>query len=338
MDDTTIEPAEAHASADAPASGRRKPKLPHVPRPHLHVHWTVGRKVAALAVAGLAATLLVMAAGQYAIQTLKHANDAQSTTASAVRDGMTADMLHDSLRADVYDALLSEDNQEIAGVLADAKIDSKRLQEAIVAVSDKMQGKIDAATLQAAATQSKNYTASALMLIELAQTSRDAAMLQRTPFETAFGDLRTTLDQLNDRIIAATDQASSSAHADASRVQALLLLLSIVAVTGVFVAGRLVVRGIVNPLEQAVAGLGRLAGADLTGHVEVKGDDEVAALATSFNSAVDDLSGLVFSLRESATTLASSSEELSRRQHADGRLAPRRPRRRPTSSRPRPSR
>jgi methyl-accepting chemotaxis protein len=71
------------------------------------------------------------------------------------------------------------------------------------------------------------------------------------------------------------------------------------------------VRGIVSPLEQAVAGLGRLAGADLTGHVEVKGDDEVAALATSFNSAVDDLSGLVFSLRESATTLASSSEELS---------------------------
>ncbi len=311
MDDTTIEPAEADAGVDAPASGRRKPKLPHVPRPHLHIHWTVGRKVIALAVAGLAATLLVMAAGQYAIQTLKSANEYQARTTEAVRDGMTADALHDSLRSDVYDSLLAQNNSEIAGVLADAKVDSKNLQAAITGVSDKMQGDIDPAVLQAAMTQAKNYTASALMLIELAQTSPDAAMLQRTPFDTAFGDLRTTLDQLNDRIIAASDQASASAHADASRVQALLLLLSVVAVTGVFVAGRLVVRGIVSPLEQAVAGLGRLAGADLTGHVEVKGDDEVAALATSFNSAVDDLSGLVFSLRESATTLASSSEELS---------------------------
>ena len=219
--------------------------------------------------------------------------------------------MHDSMRSAVYDALLAQDDNEIAGVLADAKIDAKALQNSIASVTDTMSGSIDAQTLGAAASQSKAYSESTLMLIELAQTSQDAAMVQRTPFESSFQDLRTTLDQLNQRIIAASDQASANAHADASRVQALLLLLSILAITGVFVAARFVVRGIVDPLEQAVAGLGRLAGADLTGHVEVNGDDEVAALATSFNTAVDDLSGLVHSLRESATTLASSSEELS---------------------------
>ena len=105
--------------------------------------------------------------------------------------------------------------------------------------------------------------------------------------------------------------ALNAANTNASRTRMLLILLSVVAFGGVFLAARLVVQGIVSPLEQAVAGLGRLADADLTGHVEVNGEDEVARLASSFNDAVDDLSGLVLSLRESATTLASSSEELS---------------------------
>src|SRR5215212_865691 len=65
----------------------------------MHVRWTVGRKLGALGGAGLLATLLVMGTGQYAIQTLKNANEHQAVTAAAVRDGMRADMLHDALRA-----------------------------------------------------------------------------------------------------------------------------------------------------------------------------------------------------------------------------------------------
>ncbi|MEP6759287.1 MAG: methyl-accepting chemotaxis protein [Actinomycetota bacterium] len=275
-----------------------------------HIHWTVGRKVAALGGAGLLATLLVMATGQYAIQTLKTANDHQALAASAVRDGMSADLLHDALRADVYEALLAGDPGELQAASDATKQDAKDLRQAVQSASEKLDAS-QISMLGQALSQVDTYAASAQTLVDIAATNKSAALAQRATFQSAFDELRTTLGTLNDEIVAASEDASSGAHDAASKAQALLILWSTIAFAGVFVAARLVVRGIVTPLEQAVAGLDRLAGADLTGHVEVKGEDEVARLATSFNMAVDDLSGLVVTLRESATTLASSSEELS---------------------------
>src|SRR5207247_3218014 len=66
-----------------------------------------------------------------------------------------------------------------------------------------------------------------------------------------------------------------------------------------------------RPIGLLVVWLYALVGADLTAGVHVKGQDEVARLGTSFNRAVDDLSTVVRRIRESAWTLASSSEELS---------------------------
>ena len=294
MDDTDL-----HETHDTHGKGSR-----------WHIHWTVGRKVAALGGAGLLATLLVMATGQYAIQTLKTANARQAVTAGAVRDGMQADMLHDALRADVYQALLAADDSELQAAAVDTKQDARDLRQAVEDASAKLDG-TQISMLGQALSQVDSYASSAISLVDIAARDRATALAQRGSFQSAFEELRTTLDTLNDEILAASDDAGSSAHDAASKAQALLILLSAVAIAGVFLAARLVVRGIVSPLEQAVAGLDRLSNADLTGHVEVNGEDEVARLATSFNMAVDDLSGLVLTLRESATTLASSSEELS---------------------------
>src|SRR3954467_10615081 len=79
-----------------------------------HIHWTVGRKVAALGAAGLLATLLVMATGQYAITTLKHASDYQAATADAVRNGQEADAASEAIRGAVLASILAtvpEDRQ-----------------------------------------------------------------------------------------------------------------------------------------------------------------------------------------------------------------------------------
>jgi methyl-accepting chemotaxis protein len=273
------------------------------------VRWTVGRKLAALGGAGLVATVMVMVTGQYAIQTLKHANEQQAATAAAVREGMRADMLHDALRADVYQALLAYDDSELGAAWDAAKTDAADLKDAIRSAQSQYSGDtVDFGNIQA---QVDSYAETAVTLIDLAKRNPDAIGAARVTFQASFEQLRTSLDTLNDEIIQASTDASASAHAAASTAQALLVLLSIVAIAGVILAARIVVDRIVGPLDQAAAGLQRLADADLTGHVEVAGEDEVAALASSFNTAVDDLSGLVLRLRESAATLAASSEELS---------------------------
>ncbi|MFL5757340.1 MAG: hypothetical protein ACJ77N_13720, partial [Chloroflexota bacterium] len=82
-----------------------------------HIHWTVGRKVAALGMAGLLATLLVMATGQYAISTLKNASAYQATTADAVRNGEEADAASEAIRGAVLASILATtpDDRQVAG-------------------------------------------------------------------------------------------------------------------------------------------------------------------------------------------------------------------------------
>ena len=112
-----------------------------------HIHWTVGRKVAALGGAGLLATLLVMATGQYAIQSLKTANARQAVTAGAVRDGMQADMLHDALRADVYQALLAADDSELQAAALATKQDAKDLRQAVEDARDRKSTRLNSSHL-----------------------------------------------------------------------------------------------------------------------------------------------------------------------------------------------
>jgi methyl-accepting chemotaxis protein len=298
--DTATVTEEIQGATDAPGTGRR-----------FRVRWTVGRKLTVLGGAGLLATLLVMVTGQYAIQSLKSANERQTIAAGAVRDGMEADLLHDSLRADVYEGLLAYGPDELRVADAAAKTDAHDLRQAIEDVHTKLSGDSEMGSITDLQQQVDSYASTALSLMAIIKENPDAVGASRVTFEASFEQLRTSLDHLNGQIIAASNDASASAHAAASTAQALLIAFSLLAITGVIVAARIVIRGIVRPLGQAAAGLGQLAEADLTGHVEVKGEDEVAELATSFNTAVGDLSSLVVHLRASAATLASSSEELS---------------------------
>jgi methyl-accepting chemotaxis protein len=167
MDDTDL-----HETQDAHETGGR-----------WHIHWTVGRKVAALGGAGLLATLLVMGTGQYAIQSLKTANDRQALTASAVRDGMQADMLHDALRADVYEALLASDPNELQSAAEETKQDAKDLRQAVEDAS----GKLDAtqiSMLSQALDQVDSYALERDLARGHRRAGRATALAQRASFRT----------------------------------------------------------------------------------------------------------------------------------------------------------
>ena len=280
-----------------------------------HIHWTVGRKVAALGAAGLLATLLVMATGQYAISTLSHASDYQAATADAVRNGQEADAASEAIRGAVLTTILATN-------ASDRRAGKATIKEEATSMRASLQGLQDfggLANIDTVVSQGDSFIGSSNAIVNLAGANPDEIMSGLTSYNASFGIYQDSLDAVNQQIQHDSAGALNAANTNASRTRMLLILLSVVAFGGVFLAARLVVQGIVSPLEQAVAGLGRLADADLTGHVEVNGEDEVARLASSFNDAVDDLSGLVLSLRESATTLARAGEELPRR-HRDGRL------------------
>jgi methyl-accepting chemotaxis protein len=224
---------------------------------------------------------------------------------------MQADMMQDAIRGDVYLGMLAggpeprldattieRDGQTLLGSLATAQAQLRDDPDIV-------------ARFRVVVPVAKTYVDGAKQLALLTGTDRSSALAQRTSFEQSSQDLRSMLSDLTDVIQARASQAASDANAVAERVQGMQIWFTIAVFAGFFYAARLVSRGITKPLAECVVGLESLAQADLTSEVRVAGSDEVAQLGASFNRAVGDLSTVVRRIRESAWTLASSSEELS---------------------------
>ena len=271
--------------------------------------WTVGRKIAALGLAGLFAAVSVMFVQRQAIGRLAAATQRTALTASALRDGMQAAVTHEALRADLYLALRAPNPSSAAAARATVQDDGSSLLASLSTA------KMNAAADPAAAATFAQVVPDAQAVVDQATALVGARggdhAAQRTAFDLSSGRLTTSLGNLNDRLAVAASNAAADATAVAARAKAAQIWLTLSAFTAFLWTARLVSRGITRPLDDCVTGLRSLAAADLTAHVDTKGDDEVAQLATSFNRAVEDLAGTVRRIRESAWTLASSSDQLS---------------------------
>jgi methyl-accepting chemotaxis protein len=267
--------------------------------------WTVGRKIAALGLAGLFAAGAVMFVQRAAIGELSAATERAATTAWALRDGMQAAALDQALRADVYLALQSPDSTPARQTVQD---DGRSLLASLASAQQRSTDPAVAAALSAVAAQAQGTVEQTGKL--LAATGAQQRVRQLA-LDASFGRLATSLRGMNDGLAAAASNAAADASSVAARAKSAQLWLTLSAFAAFLWAARLVSRGITRPLEDCVTGLKSLAAADLTAQVTPKGHDEVAELATSFNRTVEDLAGVVRRIREGAWTLASSSDELS---------------------------
>jgi methyl-accepting chemotaxis protein len=274
--------------------------------------WTVGRKIVALGMGGLCVAVAVMLIQRAAIGSLADASARTATTAAAVRAGTQASARLDALRGDVFLVLLAGDEGDAKAATMTLQRDGEAMLTGLT--ETRRQLRSDPALLSrldVVDQQAQRFFDDAKTLAELATTDRSAAIAELSSFERSAQDLQQMLADAGDVIQAEAASAAVDANVEASRVRAMQIWFTIAVFAGFFYAARLVARGITRPLGELVVGLESLADADLTTDVHVKGDDEVAKLGVSFNKAVDDLSMVVRRIRESAWTLASSSEELS---------------------------
>jgi methyl-accepting chemotaxis protein len=274
--------------------------------------WTISRKIVALGLGGLCVAVAAMLIQRAAIGSLQEASARTATTAAAVRAGTQASAELDALRGDVFLAMVASD----PGAARAAAMTLDRDGGAMIASLSEARKQLGGdpgllSRLDEIRPQAETFVEDAKSLSSLATTDRAAAIRQQPSFEQSAQDLHQMLADATDVMQAEASSAADDANVEASRVRAMQIWFTIAVFAGFFYAARLVARGITRPLNELVVGLESLADADLTAEVHVKGQDEVAQLGTSFNRAVDDLSTVVRRIRESAWTLASSSEELS---------------------------
>lgn len=110
--------------------------------------------------------------------------------------------------------------------------------------------------------------------------------------------------------IAAVVPFSEIRH-DADRLASILCVIGLVSILVVGLAIYAVARRLSAPIALLSAGARRISSGDLSGRVEIKGEDEIAELAASFNAMTDELQKMLGKYEESNRELAARNAELS---------------------------
>lgn len=213
-----------------------------------------------------------------------------------------SDTMHDALRADVSAALLvaadRPDDGEI--VLASVRDNARSLTAAIDALqklplpADLAQSVADARPRAAA------YIARATAITAIAVRNHERGLLLKGKFDEAFEELR----QLNDATTALFAQATARAEQQATQAAFGAQRWIIAAAVGVAILTCLLVELVGRSLRRSLRlvrdAATEIAEGDLSVRSDVRGRDEVGALARAVNKMADELQSMIDRLRAEA--------------------------------------
>jgi diguanylate cyclase (GGDEF)-like protein len=234
------------------------------------------------------------------------------TLGAARRLLQNADMMHDTVRTDVFAALLpAEDIQSFAHAGAgNFKDDAQQFESDLVALS-----KIvlpdpfprDVAAIQASTNE---YLVTGAEVIRLAASDREAARTKLATFGMQFASLVEQMKDLTEVISQQITESEAQAH---RRIEAIKLLLvsAIVISTLVSLFLASVTRSIkvsLASLKQVLGVAQSIASGQLTARCDVKRQDEVGELAGVINVMADELEQNIGNLRAESERNAFRSE------------------------------
>jgi methyl-accepting chemotaxis protein len=126
-------------------------------------------------------------------------------------------------------------------------------------------------------------------------------------FNQASGQIQLLLGALRD----AGDAASESAHGESRAAMVFLSSVIAGAVLLCILIAILIMRSITKPLKGLVDAVGRVGSGDLTGATGMRSRDELGRIAASIDGLVADLRSLIVTVKERASLLDSTGQELS---------------------------
>src|SRR6478736_1009087 len=270
-----------------PAGARRRP---HRRSGIMKWQLNIGKKLIGLGLLAAAATAIVGVVGSQGIKTVDLAMDRITVMTDAVKNHISADQMHDALRADVlraFKAGADRDQRELTAVRADlaAHVDNFRR---FLASNDSLPlDSVIQSELVGVKPALEAYITSAESEVALAGTDMPAAERALPQFYSAFSQVETRMAELSDRIESEARAAQASADESVVRARMMMMVIAGVATLVVLALAWLITRGIVARLRTAVAVADRLAVGDVEVEVEVDSMDETGQLLTAMRNMVE---------------------------------------------------
>ncbi|MDH4192511.1 MAG: methyl-accepting chemotaxis protein, partial [Betaproteobacteria bacterium] len=252
---------------------------------------SIKNKLLANGILAIALTLVVGVAGYTGIFRVDHSMDQIVDEAKALRHQMAADMMHDTLRSDVYGALFDGVQGRYDG--RDKKIATAREHAAQLTKSLAAAGETSSAEVKAMIAKIKpeleRYGSTSAELVQLALSDFPRAQEKVPAFVALFEKLETEMEQISDRIEKTVELSQKSGDQVVDVAKLIIVLVCLFAAVALIAISVMLARGILLPLDRALEAANAVAAGDLTVTIDVKGQDEVGQLLAALSKMKDDL-------------------------------------------------
>jgi methyl-accepting chemotaxis protein len=262
---------------------------------------------------GVAFVALVGVIGLWSSERLVGNSQSINQTSSALRDQMSADMMHDALRSDVLSALLAGTQgrgDARAAVEADLAEHRETFQKAIAELAALPLDDTTRAAVRKVRPALEAYIEEARQVVSLAFTDANAAQARMPAFETAFKALESEMEALSGLIEAQTEAVHRQSEATAAQARWGIGIGALIAASGLLLLGNRISAQVARPIHEAVRVAERVAAGDLSQDIEAFGHGETAQLLEALATMQTQLETLVGTVNRSSDSIATGSAEI----------------------------
>ncbi|KAF0864847.1 HAMP domain-containing protein [Pseudomonas sp. LD120] len=259
----------------------------------------------------LLAIALVAGLGLWGQSRLASALQDNELNASALRNHLEADMMHDALRADVLQALSSEPGDSAAAeeVRSSLREHGEWFRKALAENARLPLAPDIREAISELQPVLENYIHAAESVAEQALQNPQAARLQMPAFSQSFSEVETRNAALSSKIEASTAQTRQDSEATVRQAAWWLIGGSLIAALALCLLTRQLLTRVLKPLEKSVVTARAIAQGNLTTVISVDSRDEAGQLQQALGEMQDNL-------RQMITTIRHESEELRGRSHS----------------------
>jgi methyl-accepting chemotaxis protein len=273
---------------------------------------SIGKRVAALALAGAVTNGVTVFVCVVADNAMSRDSVEAGRVARVSSHTWNADMMHDSLRADVMAALAARNSSErdafrVDDVSDHVQVLNQRLgsaqQDAPAHLRDDFAQVIPVAT---------SYGELAVSLVRQAASDPAGARTGSAQFLSVFAELERSLGAINNTLLADVEATDKRAAETASSATRLTLGLGLLAILASSIIGWLVYQSVRRPLSQVLAQMRKMArgDADLTQRLDGGGPTELAHLSADFNQFIGRLAEVIDGVKAEAVSMAGATQQL----------------------------
>lgn len=280
------------------------------------MRFTVGFKLKALTGISLLLLGAIAATGQFGATRASETFSAMAQADAALQKSLQVDMNHDGLRGDVYFAMFANDDAAIAEVTREMgdRIETMRADFRAIAeitrlddlpASDDLRSQFEDARPHLDA-----YLNGASAMLDALKRGKDAANQQLVEFEKSFITLVDPMEAMSDAISARATRAAAAAVEATAGTKSWIWSIFGFSMLVLLLASHRIGSAILRPIEVIRSVLEAMSRKKFDTQVEVRGDDELAEMATAANRTIEAIGRALNEIASGAKKLSGSSDSL----------------------------